>query len=56
MRFCFCEDATALQRRDHIENKVIRRFAARHTFLFVFKWSGRNTQHFRTRMDASRND
>jgi hypothetical protein len=25
MRFCFCEDATALQRRDHIENKVIRR-------------------------------
>jgi hypothetical protein len=36
MRFCFCEDATALQRRDHIENKVIRSFAARHTFLFVF--------------------
>jgi len=37
MRFCFCEDAMALQRRDYIENEVIRSFAAHHTFLFVFK-------------------
>jgi hypothetical protein len=37
---CCCEDARALQRRDYMENKVIRSFAARHAFLFVFKSGG----------------
>jgi len=41
---CCCEDARALQRRDYMENKVIRSFAARHTFLFAFKWSGRKNR------------